>query len=718
MNFHGLSQLKHSFRRPSPFILRSDRPPLSRLTVICCAAGYGKTAYLSQLSEEIHDSACISFDTEDDDPLRIITLLTECVPEGFGASDVKGYEALDKAVQYFSENEVTLLLDNADRLRSDKAASVIGILAEAAVSGAFRIVLAVRSIPVFFLEYVMNGEAALMGAEEMSFTSSETASLVKELRPDFSENLTSEIYSFTSGWCIAVSQLARSGKKDLPLSADESYLPEYIKYNISDTLDNELRRYLLISAFLQGDDEFYREGLKISDASYSRGVLTRMGIAPDTEGYLEYPAVLRQLLSDYISDSEKSELIEKASGYYITRNRFAEAVRLFEVSGNVNAAERILSLYGGKMLANCEFELIGYCGSIIGSPEKVRDPEALGALAQYFYYNGEYEKMEQALNLADSMFGKENRFSVLRKLYRGLLRYELRPELYSDNVRSAVEWLREKDQPLPFLYRKELDVLKRITESPETNEESQVLYVRRFGGIFIRAGKQKTELQFKTKRSPEIIAFMLEQDGKPVSREKLLNALWPEDMPANAVAMLHNMIYNLRRVLAEYGLENIITYKNKYYQLNTELIAEEDRDILNALTASQDKAGASAAEITVLKNYPGKYLEGCDSIWAAEKREYYDRCYIGACTAVSEKYMAEGRFDEAESLLKNAYHLDPFSEQLLYDLLNCFSGLGKPDKVREYYEEYSARLDAEFGTRPAKWLRNHFLSCFSADTGV
>ena len=73
----------------------------------------------------------------------------------------------------------------------------------------------------------------------------------------------------------------------------------------------------------------------------------------------------------------------------------------------------------------------------------------------------------------------------------------------------------------------------------------------------------------------------------------------------------------------------------------------------------------------------------------------------------------EGRLDDAVAMLKNAYRLDPYSEQLVYEMLSCYSASGKPDKAKSCYEEFCARLDAEFGTRPGKWLRNHFFSCFS-----
>ena len=184
-------------------------------------------------------------------------------------------------------------------------------------------------------------------------------------------------------------------------------------------------------------------------------------------------------------------------------------------------------------------------------------------------------------------------------------------------------------------------------------------------------------------------------------------------MPANAVAMLHNMIYNLRRELSVYGLENVISYKNRSYTVDMSMLREADADILAVCRCvDSGDTGVLLAHESAAENYWGRFLGSFDCLWAREKKEYYDRCYINACMMLSEHYRASGEYERELIFLKNALRLDPYSEQLVHDILVCCSALGKPDKVNRYYEEYSARLDADFGTRPSKWLRSKYLSCF------
>ena len=714
MPYGFFDKIKHSFPRPVPFVKREGRELPRPLTLIIGCAGWGKTAFLAQLADEDKSSVCISAGLEDNSCERIITLLSEALPEARIAQEDGGYEALCKAAEALSaEGGRLLLFDNASLITEPRAASLLGLLARAAAEGSYRAVFAARRVPDFLLPFVMDGSAGLMGINELRFTRRETGELASAFSEQPGDIYVNTLHSFTGGWCAAAAELARLGGEPSE-AADRSCLTRYAEANILPELSPDLREFLLMTAFIPaGDPGLSKEVFRIPDGRAKTAELQRLGII--SEGDEPCPEVMKRVLSSFLPSQSRSDLLRRAADYFIKSKRFAEAAALFEESGDSRAAEGFLRICGGELLSNCEFELIGYCGRIIGRPETVSDPEVLGILGQYHYYSGEYDKMERAYNLADSMFGKENRFGTYRMLYKGLLKYESSPELYSANVRKAAEQLDKAGLPLPFLYQKEQALFESLVSESETQPQpvSEQLSVFRFGELRLLAGSEQREIQCKTRRSLELIAYLLENKGRTVSREELLNAFWPEDMPANAVAMLHNMIYNLRRELSAYGLENIISYKNRSYTVDMNMIREADADILRACRCSEDGdltsllACESAAE-----DYWGRFLGSIDSLWAREKKEYYDRCYVKVCVMLSEHYRASGELERELIFLKNALRLDPYSEQLVHDILVCCSSLGKPDKASKYYEEYSARLDADFGTRPSKWLRSKYLSCF------
>ena len=694
-------------------LVRRERSGISdRLGVIVCCAGYGKSAYLRQLAGESPDSVLISIKEYDNCPERIAALFGENTAGVSGS----GYETVCRFIDEMSARDGLVLVDDADVVTDKTASAFMTLLCGAAADGKIHLLMTGRSIPGFAVSFLMNGSAGLYGINDMRFTRDETAEYLELCGREADDKYVNTMYAFTNGWCAGVCELAKAAVSDGEISGcvERTLLARYIECNILAGIGGDLTEYLMLTAFIDAqDDGFSSAVFRISDGAaradrlVSRGVLTR-----DESGATEFPEVMRTVLAGMLPSERKRGIIERASAYYIREKRFAEAIKLFDVSGNAAAAERILKSHGEKFLENYEFELIGYCGDIIEKSRGTKDPEVLGILAQYYYYCGEISKMEAAYNMADSMFGKENRYSVCRKLYNGLMRYEGNKELYTANVKNACEYLETNGLPLPFLHQKELDTLALITGG---SDDSGKLHIYRFGTLRLTVGD--TEIQCKSRKSIELIAYMLERGGKPVPREELLNMLWSDNMPANAVAMLHNIIYGLRRELAPFGLENVIIYRNKCYMLDMSMIAEDDRDIIEVCEASEnfDKKRLSA-HADVLDSYWGRYLGANDSRGSRQLKEYYDRCFVNASVMLAEICRDSGDRERELTLLKNASETDPFSEQIVCSYMMCCFALGKPDKAKKKYEEYAKMIDEELGIAPSRWLKNEFLSGFANDS--
>lgn len=698
----------------SKLLVRRERPAIKTCPgVIACCAGYGKSAYLAQLSHEQADSVLISLKAYDDCPERIAAIFGEYTS---GLSGCGGYETVCRFIEDMSARDGLVLVDDADVVTDKTASAFMTLLCEAAVSGKIRLLMTGRSIPAFALSFVMNGSAALYGIDDMRFTRTETEEYLKLCGREYDDIYVNTLYAFTDGWCAGVSELAGIAVSDEEITkcVERTFLGRYIECNILAGIGGDLAEYLMLTAFINAqDDGFAQTVFRINDGAARADRLVNCGVLSRTDdGALCVPEVMRAVLSGMLPSERKRGIIERASAFYIKEKRFAEAIKLFDVSGNAAAAERILKSHGEKFLENYEFELIGYCGDIIEKNRGTKDPEVLGILAQYYYYCGEISKMEAAYNMADSMFGKENRYSVCRKLYNGLLRYEGNRELYTANVKNACEYLEANSLPFPFLHQKELDTLALITGG---SDDSGKLHIYRFGTLRLTVGD--TEIQCKSRKSIELIAYMLEKGGKPVPREELLNMLWSDNMPANAVAMLHNIIYGLRRELAPFGLENVIIYRNKCYMLDMSMIVKDDRDIIEVCEASEnfDKKRLSA-HAAVLDSYWGRYLGASDSRGSQQIREYYDRCFVSASVMLAEMCRESGDRERELTLLKNASETDPFSEQIVCSYMMCCFALGKPDKAKKKYEEYAKMIDEELGITPSRWLKNEFLSGFANDS--
>ncbi len=713
-----INDQKYTFAAPERSVRRDNITLKNGLNVLVACAGSGKTAFLSQLPAEMK-CVCVSFGSEDNSVSGVGYVLSGLLSmAGKDASYDRISGLVQKVAAHLSEDKLVFLADNADLITDREAARIIELLAGSSAHGEFTSVFAGRRPPTALLPFLMDKSAELIPADKLAFTREQTVRLAELYETQMNDIRVSGLHAYTGGWCMGTVQIIRNIRpgEELSRACARSFLPEYIKENIIGGLDEDLAGYLtLTSLFDAPDEELARKVLMLRDAGERACGFMKYGLPyADSSGELPLlPPVLKNMFAGLISAERRRELTERAADHYIGEKRFAEAVKLFEANGNVKAAERILGTYGEKLLHNGEFELVGYCGNIICSGGLPKDPQVLGILAQYYYYSGDLEKMESAYNSADSMFGRENRYSVYRKLYNGLIRYEKNTKLYSANVLSALGYLKENSLQLPFLYQKELDVLNAITD--ESRGAGARMSVSRFGVFTVRV--DDTEIQCGSKKGAELFAYMIENSGKPIPRDEMLDMLWPSNIPNNAVAMLHNIIYGFRKELSAFELENIIMYKNKCYLLDMSKIRDEDRPILEvcAAVAAKDRNGVLRHE-SVLSSYWGKFLGSIDSRWADEKKEYYDRCFIEASLELAEHFRESGNREKELGFLKNALSLDPYSERIMHDMLLCYFALGKPDKAKKTYEEYSELIDEEFGIRPSKWLKNEFLSCFSSDT--
>lgn len=228
-----------------------------------------------------------------------------------------------------------------------------------------------------------------------------------------------------------------------------------------------------------------------------------------------------------------------------------------------------------------------------------------------------------------------------------------------------------------------------------------------FHAFFTEDGK---ELSWRTKKGCELFAYLLHLRGQAVERKTLLKELWQEEIPNNAVAMLHNMFYNLRKQLSGYQLESIVRYRDRKYSLDTDVI-EADLDRIRQAAEAVEKEQAD----WLLKNrqmfdaYWGRYLEDIDSRWAREEQEYYERIYEKGCLLLARAFMEDGKFETACHYLKNALSVNNYSEAAAAGLLECYGEMGDFISMRRQYDAFCGLLEKELGISPGEELRSRYL---------
>lgn len=698
------------------------------LVLVNSMAGYGKSTLLSQLAARAQCAAvCLLSNSDNSMPFflnRLAGAVHQAVPQFEIGDSENVYELLARICQVAMDNRMTLIFDNCQLVQDEEVFAVLQSIMSAAENG-FKVVMSSRKIPNFVVRFVLEERCRLFGRDDLALSENEVAELVKIRLKAANSLLARDLYDFTKGWAAGVIFYLRAGGACL---AEEMFaektpawkstinyglMKQYIEYEILSNLPENIVQFAKnVSLFDNLSADFCNIVLDSDNSleclNYLRENEIFLRECPDGPQSLLWIDSFKIPLSDLLTTKEKNLIIENAAEYFLRRKMYPEAIAIALKFRHPSLICQALSLCGAGLLAEGHFDLLANCAAVLEKSGEVLDAPIYGILAQYYYFIGDHAKMEYNFNMADSMFGKENSYSIQRSLYRGLLKYDKEPKNYRMHVNNALFYLEEYNLKLPFLLPREqkvLEEIKRLNSSDEESHEQKPLQARQFGPFKVIVTEDGYEIPWRTKKGCELFAYLISLEGNAVERNHLFDIIWKEELPNNPVAMLHNMIYNIRKELSAYKLENIVQYKNKRYSIDISLI-DCDMDAVSRVCSAVSRKDLDTLleNEGVLSGYWGVYLENIDNVWVTERKDYYDKMFIDGSLLLADFYYDNRIYEKALAYLQNALKVDPFSERIMEKILNCYSKAGRLDKLRTKYEEYCGLLARELDIQPSSDL--------------
>ena len=374
----------------------------------------------------------------------------------------------------------------------------------------------------------------------------------------------------------------------------------------------------------------------------------------------------------------------------------------------------LLKKTGDVLLASedpIHHHMVGEMVTYLNEEGLLFEPEAIGVAGEFFYSIGDRERMEFCLNEADSGFVRENRFAAYRSIYRGLFYYQKAPQHYEQQLNHAVFYLEDHNEPLPCLNAEDKALLTLIRQRGKKG--MQALVVRTQGEFSVIASADGQMLPWRTRKGRELFAYLLEMEGEPVERGQLMEILWPQEMPDNAVAMLHNMIYNMRKELSTYCLDKIVIYEKKHYRLVMDNLASDSVMVHEMLRIVQEGDFRQIAEHeSLFLKYNGRYLRDIDSPWADALGNEADEAFVRGCRLLAKDAFAGANYDRAIIFNENILKVSPYEEEAAAALLASFGKLRQWNRLREFYESFTDRLWGDLGLEPGEAVTETYKKYF------
>jgi DNA-binding SARP family transcriptional activator len=227
------------------------------------------------------------------------------------------------------------------------------------------------------------------------------------------------------------------------------------------------------------------------------------------------------------------------------------------------------------------------------------------------------------------------------------------------------------------------------------------VWVEDQGRVVLEIGGRSVPGTDMRRRPLSLLCYLLTRPGLSATRDQVLDALWPEADPDQAVNSLHQSVYFLRRVIEpSYSDDLSPGYVNQDAELvwlDEELIVSRSvrcRQMLRNLGPEPPLADVLA----VAAEYRGRFaLDFSYEDWASSYRDSLHAQFLEVMERAIASATAQGRFAEAMELSRAILETDPSLDHIHASLVKLYRLLGAHAAAAEQYQQYTSVLRDEFG---------------------
>jgi two-component SAPR family response regulator len=247
-------------------------------------------------------------------------------------------------------------------------------------------------------------------------------------------------------------------------------------------------------------------------------------------------------------------------------------------------------------------------------------------------------------------------------------------------------------------FSKQIDNMeKKLNKTPQVADDRLVITC--FGSFSIRKGSDNEPLRFRTSKAEELLAYLVQNEGRARVKDSILDTLWPDADLDKAANNFRVTCTYIRSTLVDFGYTDVLVRDHDDYSINTARINCDYIDFRNKF-ASPDTL--SLADIEYLIGlYKGPYLENRFYDWAEETKGWLESRYIQLLYRAGELYTENGRIDAAIDSYEAILRVDLYEEEAFRRIIKLTQKKLPPAAIRDYYTKYSESLNKEYGLDPS-----------------
>lgn len=217
--------------------------------------------------------------------------------------------------------------------------------------------------------------------------------------------------------------------------------------------------------------------------------------------------------------------------------------------------------------------------------------------------------------------------------------------------------------------------------------------------------EDKQPIIWRSALTRELAAYLIQNRGKKMSKERIVEELWSGDNPKTSVTRLYSGMHYIRKALESYDIKReMIELSGKYVVRLGSGIKPDTALFEDAVLNSDDTADISSLE-AIEDLYTGEYLEEESWLWAYPERERLNNIYTQFTTRIVKKYLDLLLYEKAETLLLKAFKKNPYEEEITSSLLQIYKKTNKKAKAAKHFTAYEEILKNELGINAEENIR-------------
>lgn len=232
---------------------------------------------------------------------------------------------------------------------------------------------------------------------------------------------------------------------------------------------------------------------------------------------------------------------------------------------------------------------------------------------------------------------------------------------------------------------------------------------RILGPLEITGGNERVE--FHGARQQIIVATLLLNANRPVTIDRLLEAVYGEDLPRTARSQVQISISSLRKLFASYGHDTVISTHGGSYEIRVgagELDAQRFTDLLAEARDARESGDlrlAAARYHDAVRLWRGPALDGIDSQLVRLATSRLDEQRISANEDLITLVLELGRHHEVVGELTELVAEHPLRDALRYQLMLALYRCDRIPEALQVYRETRRTMIEELGIEPGVRLQ-------------